>query len=181
MKLNGWQRLWVVTAVLYGLLVAIITWTEWPPPTTVRKYQIEYEIEQGGSPVRSEILWGGSGPPSTLVSEALIAREEGPSTTSRTQKDDWFAQFAPAGPYLSRDRNGAVPYTAVEFEHETIYFPAETFDFVVERELRRYGGGLWTERRSLLLTALGFWAGPLVALYGLGAAAGWVVRGFRRA
>lgn len=30
MKLGGWQRLWVVVAVLYLLVVAGVTWSTWP-------------------------------------------------------------------------------------------------------------------------------------------------------
>jgi hypothetical protein len=41
-RLNGWQRLWLVLTVLWGGLVGSYTWIEWPQQSTsgIKTYTI---------------------------------------------------------------------------------------------------------------------------------------------
>ena len=31
MRLNGWQRLWVVLTLMWTFVVGVVTWNTWPP------------------------------------------------------------------------------------------------------------------------------------------------------
>ena len=172
MRLNGWQRLWVVLAALYGIVVITIAWSEWPQESRIRRFEVTTDEPEPNN--KFQILWGGADVPSKEVAASIRQSSRVSSVTSRPTS-------ATAGPSLSTDPNAraSLPYMEVEYESESIYFPAGTLDFTVERELRRYDQGVWPERRSHLLTAGTVWAAPMIFLYVFGSAVSWIVRGFR--
>ena len=139
MKLNGWQRLWCVVTVLYGLVVAGITWAEWPQRSVVRTFKVT--AEEAGKIVAFDLLWGGQDPP-----------------TKDVAGDIHYGQLAA--------QNGGAPVgltyiSAVSPKNRVIYFPADTPKFIVDREVARYGSGPWPERRNALLRAFAIWLVPM--------------------
>jgi hypothetical protein len=57
-RLNGWQRLWIVVAVLYLPVVVIVTLSVWPTEADIRlRWNLERQsVEESKSP---EIAFGG--------------------------------------------------------------------------------------------------------------------------
>lgn len=166
MRLNGWQRLWCVFAVLYGIIVGFFTWEAWPERSLLRRLSVA--AEDSGQRQTRELLWGGDELPTEATLEAIWQR-----------RPDDRSNYVDVP--LTGGRSAEPPYVAVTIKgtDQVAYFPTGTYEFQMERELERYVNGAWPERRAVLGTAFAAWSIPLVFLYGLGSAIGWVSRGFR--
>ena len=157
MRLNGWQRLWVVLAALWGIGVIAFAWKEWPQESRIRPFEVTTDEPEPDN--KFEILWGGADVPSREVAASIRQH-------SRTSSDP--------------NTRVGLPYIETEYESQIVYFPAGTLDSTVERELRRYDEGVSLERRSHVRTAATLWAAPLIFLYACGVAVAWIVRGFQK-
>ena len=50
MRLNGWQRLWVVGTILWTIFIGFQVWKDWPPPTSTYRYAVPDDIASGNRP-----------------------------------------------------------------------------------------------------------------------------------
>ena len=170
MKLNGWQRLWVVCAGLGGLVIGGITWGALPrtpsdgdmiAPAERAVGQI-YQIETD-SGVDPEVLidWWGYGDPTD---------------------DDAAKTLDGRSPSGRRLKPGSKTRRTVVGSH--LILPSSVTDAKADEILARYNSqvvaNLATTRRTHMLLGLVVWLTLAGALYGTGWVVGWVRRGFTR-
>lgn len=74
MRLNGWQRLWVIASVLWVLFIAAVVANEFPTKHLIDK-QLEWSMEQYGKPSKSFRLAPGLPVDSSETAEEKAIRE----------------------------------------------------------------------------------------------------------
>lgn len=196
MKLIGWQRLWVVLAVLWLLPVTFFTYEYWPRTADLSKTYVYMEMKADDGN-RLLDYWD-------VVATALGGTNEGPTPLiTRLRHDKGFLSSSPedqrayllnvdpdfkkASPtdqnaYLgnitgrkgpSREVDGNRLEFVADVKAEEINKTTEAYDEIVRRNLMRW-------RASVFAKAFACWAIPVAALYALGWAFWWVRRGFYR-
>jgi hypothetical protein len=170
MRLNGWQRLWLVVSVLYFVLVVALTVLFWP--TEERTWHRDEFITSMPAELRAQVVAAYASEWSRQ--EALKAQElrRPPEQAKRMPKE----KSAPPPPDLvpvSRLSfpNGAVLDVLVAKDGDSAPV-AYAYMAVVESATR-------SARRTFTWTMLLVWLAPCLTLYALGWATGWVRRGFR--
>ena len=160
-RLNGWQRLWVILSVLYLLLVVGVTIAFWPTPETT--YHRDEFIARMPAELRARVegayesRWewkeaGGKG----------IVWVYAPPDPHATSPPPGFVSFP----------NGAVLDIRVAKEHDAR--AAAAYWDVVESATR---ADRWTRAWQVTLA----WLIPILTLYAFGWAVAWVRRGFAKA
>ncbi len=153
MKLSGWLRLWIVVSVLYsGLVIAFVAFTL-PNAEDIPHSPSFYD--RMSSDLRSKIL-----------------ARDGTHT-------DPFERQALLDEAL---RRGIVVKVEMPNKH-ILVFSSE----VPQNEQERTAEAYWTvvteasqkERGKYIGTAFLWWIIPILGVYALGSAVGWVYRGFR--
>ena len=155
MKLNGWQRLWVVVSAIYMVVLARFVVADFPTPGKISHRAQFYE---------------------ELPKESLsrLIRADAASTPSTgTGRDLSYELFCddPRDVVLAVNnhklcfRNGGT-----ETEKTMI---AQQYNQLLQRAAR-------SERLEWLGHTFLVWVVPCAVLYALGAAIGWVLRGFQR-
>ncbi len=183
-RLNGWQRLWIVLSVLYLLSVIGLTMALWPTPETTRHrdelltrmppelrarvlaaYESEWTFEEA---------WKKIPPPPDAGRKA----SKGLYLTPFGSKPSTLAPLAPGVTLFSEPvsfPNGAVLEIQVAKEGDPAHDArvAAAYWAAVEAAAR---AERWTRLRQMALV----WVTPCMTLYALGWATAWVRRGFGR-
>ena len=159
MKLNGWQRLWVVFTVAWTLAVCLVGYANWPRPTDyLRALEAGEETRErlasqsAAKPTVSNEAPGSSRPPDLDAEGNPLP----PRTVTRTVNELIAA--------------GAIPRGEEESTEAALARLVERLDS--ERQALRDDR---VEHAGVTLMA---WAIPPALLYALGLAVGWVRRGF---
>lgn len=151
MKLGGWQRLWVVVAVLYLLVVAGVTWSTWPTSASVSH---EYTLYSRLPPeARTRIL----------NSQVKAENEQAFIQDARTAKDAELVEMPNSHMLVFRKD---LPRAEAEA-------PARAYWAEVEHVANEH-------RVAHLAQAIAWWAIPLALIYALGLAVRWTYRGFKQ-
>jgi hypothetical protein len=150
MKLSGWQRLWVVTAVIYLLAVAGITWSTWPAVTSVAHENTLYLRLSPDARAR------------ILNSQVKAANEQAFIQDARTLKDAELVEMP----------NGHILVFRKDLPRADAEASAQAYWAEVEHLAHQ-------ERIAHLARAIAWWAVPLLLVYALGLAARWTYRGFK--
>ena len=192
LRLNGWQRLWIVVSILYLIPVVGIAALAWPTPEAtshrdefIKRLPAELRAQVEGA-YRSEYDWkeawkrrGGDsfqpdtaaqGKPTKTISgrrRASTARETGPDLAALNRD----LTDLPGPAYFD---NGAVLdiRAAKKGDAEPDVRVGRAYWEIVETEIRH-------ARLALIGGAALWWVIPSVALYALGWSVAWVRRGFR--
>lgn len=176
-KLNGWQRLWVMLAILWLPPVVIWAYNDWPNAYTATVAGCVFSDELF-SPAIEKIL----------NDELSAWRQElasgiGPWTEYAKPREQHFYtldEFAGI-PGWKGDPIGEPKWARAPLVED--YCP--TLMARLERsgranELRQArNDDLLTRRLKFFATTLAIWVIPLVAVYLLGVAVAWIIRGFR--
>ena len=151
MTLSGWQRLWVVAAVVYLFVVGGVAWSTWPASASVtheHKFYSELAPE-----ARTRIL----------NSQVKIENEQAFIQDARTVKDAELVEMP----------NGHILIFRKDLPRAEEEASAQAYWAAVEHEA--YG-----KRITYLGQAVAWWAIPLALIYALGLAARWTYRGFKQ-
>lgn len=158
-RLNGWQRIWTVVAIGYGLIVAVGVASMWPSKEDIYSEWFDDVVRAYG-----ERLSGST-----------------PSEIRASYPDMTDQQIVEAAVAKARSRN----LEAMPAVGETITF---TLLDLVDAELDSSGkrfearlAALPRERRRAVWFGFLVWSVPMVAVYGFGWSVGWIRRGFRAA
>jgi len=135
-KLRGWQRLWLVAAVLYLLAVALFAMSNYPKAETTL-HRTEFYERMGKESV-------------SVLTAALDSK-------------DIVRVTMPNG--------HEIPFAA-----DT---PKEKMQFISRQYYEIVGEQAATERGSFFGLTFLWWMLPVLAMYAIGAAIGWVYRGFK--
>lgn len=177
-RLNGWQRLWVIVSVLYLVLVVCAIVVFWPTARTT--WHRDDFIAQMPAELRARIdaaydskwkweetMKTGSIPPPPDVSKFLTPYGFKPTRTPLAP--GFILESEPVS-----FPNGAVLQIRVAKEGDAEHDAraATAYWTVVEAATR---AARWTMTWSMAL----LWAVPCMTLYALGWAVAWVRRGFR--
>lgn len=163
MRLNGWQRLWVVGTVLWTLTVGIGTWRTWPAvendvvsviPTAYGGGTIDYyealAFVMGGS-----LVGGASVPPVVDGNEGMLVEVPDVGTVSF--------------PRSMTTPQAEVAAKSLVDEHGKL----------LQRINRERRGESSAKQLGAIRIAAGMLLLPPLMFYALGAAVAWVYRGFR--
>jgi hypothetical protein len=203
-KLNGWQRLWVVVGVLWGVLVAFVASISWPAiqnlsaqeiadqmapeaigaiwypdgtPPFVLELDFQPEITLAGHLVRPPALpkWRAR---LTDIEVDQLARDLGGVVSDadprpRDRQADYLVSWRPRRP-----EQIAVP--AKSGQGSFVMAIPTTDPATAEANYLEAAGAILRERRyTRLKVASLFWLVPVATVYTLGAAVGWIRRGFK--
>lgn len=138
-KLNGWQRLWIVFSLIYLAIIILFTWTTWPT-----KKQIEN-------------LW---------VYSTIDAIKE---------PNDYSYQIRESYKDIS-DRELIKKINAKYGEIPGFKEKLNEIDIKYQKKIQSLGN----ERLKNVRIAFMAWSIPLVILYLLGLAIGWIYKGFKK-
>lgn len=151
MKLGGWQRLWVVSAVVYLVVVAGVAWSTWPASTSITH---AFTIYSHLSPeTRAQIL----------NSQVKIENEQAFIQDARTAKDAELVEM-PNGHMLVFRKD--LPRAKAEASAQAYWAAVEHVAY--------------EKRLAHIAQAIAWWAIPLALIYALGLAACWTYRGFKQ-
>lgn len=177
MKLNGWQRLWIVVSVLWLIPVLVAVYSPWPsrPPPFVRSPKRLYTVKDKGNGQTRQLEL--SHPQRPLVDADF--------RDLRT----WLVQQTEITPESEFNEIvdipgiGEVPFTVWRQEDDSGHAePRHMTDAeVTAAAMKLYRDHVHTIRRQqLALTgkATAAWLLSISALYALGWAVGWIRRGF---
>jgi hypothetical protein len=196
MKLNGWQRLWVLVTILWLLPVALFTYSDWPLAIGISKSDVYSRMQpEDGHRLTDYYDVMASRQGWTNVVELGITKlqqDKGFMAASIQDQKAYLAHidadFAKASPL---DQNAYLGHITgitgptVDIDGHTVQFiqnvpqedmnqTARGYDSVLRQILRRKRGVLFGQ-------AVAFWLVPVISLYALGIAFRWVRRGFATA
>ena len=151
MKLGGWSRLCIVFSALYLVAVVAFVWADFPQPDGIQHTDAFYD--RISPEVRQKILdaRGASTDREALMEEAR--------------------------------RRGLVEQVEMPNRH-LLTFSKDLPQVEKEAATRAYWAiveqAVVAKRIQYALRAVAWWVGPVIALYFLGWAVGWIYRGFKR-
>lgn len=154
-RLNGWQRLWIVVAILYAFLVLAIATTEYPNRSRIDDAWARQVIATIESAIASELKIG-----------YVNVRDK---DDFRNKSDIEIAERFSKGAYEIRKDGDATSYQIHAAQLVKELNEKRTHDLE----------GLPTERAKFLGIAFLSWAIPLLAIYLIGVMVAWVIRGFK--
>ncbi|MBK8908367.1 MAG: hypothetical protein IPM60_10810 [Rhodospirillales bacterium] len=149
MKLGGWSRLWIVISALYFAAIVVLVSTTLPQAERVAHAQVFYD--RLSPDVRQRILAKNIGEREAEILKEALRRE----LIEQVEM--------PNGHFLTFSKD--LP----EGEKEDA---ARAYWTVVERTAA-------DERFQYIVSAIGWWIGPVIALYVIGWTVGWVYSGFK--
>ena len=179
MRMNGWQRLWVVLILLWGVVVGTVVYLTVPRPMT-------YLSLDADAPEREEIL-------------ARLKQQSLPNAHSSTtfQANYVDEPLPPIGGRILKRYGVTDPITGRHFEIQSDHIPTENELLSAEiseleknvqqdrtnteKQNREEAAGRHDARVALMRNALLVWLIPAGCLYALGWSIGWIRRGFRHA
>lgn len=157
-KTNGWQRLWIVTSVLYLCVTIPITFAkiDWPETTNIEKEFVNATYllidEADGKEIKIDI---------TLLVEEFIRR--GLLANPETEVDTMMAE---------KDWVGLAERAILKNKNKINFSEIRnTYDSDLEK--------ITSERKEIVLFCVVIWFVPIVVLYLLGLSIRWIVRGFK--
>jgi hypothetical protein len=193
MKLNGWQRLWVVAAVLWVLPVALFTYAWWPTAASISKDDVYYRMKpEDGHRLTDyyDVMASRLGGTNVVVPRIpqLQLDKDFMAASTKDQKaylahiDPDFAKASPLDQNAYLGHITGINGQLVDIDGHTVTFIRDIPQEDMNQTARAYDASLrqiLTRKRAALLSkALAFWTLPAIALYALGLAVSWVRRGF---
>ena len=156
LQLNGWQRLWVVVASVYFLVVCGFGAATFPDGAYLEAERAKFAIELA---LRAQVDAAHVGGDERAELNALRDLEKGAARVRHEAYGD--LTDTELVQRIRAKSDGKVDITALN-----------------EKE-KRDAERIRNDRLKSIYRAVGWWAIPVLALYVLGSAIGWIVRGFR--
>jgi hypothetical protein len=152
-RLNGWQRLWILVSVLYLIFVGFFTYVFWPTVETT--WHRKEFIERMPADVRQHV--------SAAFSSQYEADREEREVKAKYPKVEWDGrpQILPNGAVLIVKGDDFQRFNAMMVYSE-----------IISAEVK-------AQRRVTVGYAALAWLVPCLLLYAFGWVIGWVYRGFR--
>lgn len=150
MKLGGWQRLWIVIAVLYLFVVVWVAWSTLPSPSSLSH---ENALYSRLIPVARDRI---------LNTQVKVENEQAFIQDARTATDAELVEMPNGHTLVFRK---GLPRVDVEASTKAYW---ATVKHVANEK-----------RITHVAQALVWWAIPLVFIYALGQAARWIYSGFK--
>jgi hypothetical protein len=192
-KLNGWQRLWVVLVALWVPPVVFLTIADWPTTTTISRRDVSDRMKPEDRRRLSDnydVMTARRGGPNVVLprigqlqhDKDFMAAPIEEQKAYLTANDPEFAKASvmEQNAYLGlvtgmtgpvADIDGHIVKFIRGIPEEDTNQTARAYDAALRRILAR--------RRAVFFgRMLAFWALPAIVLYALGWAIGWVRRGF---
>src|SRR5260370_20675983 len=193
MKLNGWQRLWVVITVLWLLGVALFVYRDWPTAASIPKGDVYLRLKPDEGHRLSDYYsviatqLGGT----NVTNPRIVDLQQDKSFMAASSKDQ-KAYLADIDPDFAKastiDQNAylenvtGITGPVVEIGGHTVPFVRDTRQADMDQTARAYDVALRQilnrKRVGLVGGSLALWMGPAIALYALGFGIGWVWRAF---
>jgi hypothetical protein len=196
MKLNGWQRLWILLAALWLLPVAFFTYELWPTAAFISKGDV-YAHLKGDDGSRLIDFWdvvatqlgGTMGELSPLMTR--LRQDKDFLAASPEKQKAYLADVDPDFKNSTPDNQNAYlglitgrTGPSVEIDGTTVQFVADLPQQDMDHTKQAYHEGvrriLIHERAVVLAKAFAYWLIPAIAVYAMGLAFVWVRRGFYR-
>jgi hypothetical protein len=193
MKLNGWQRLWIVLTVLWMMPNVFFVYANWATLASVSKSDVYMKLKREDGERLTDYFdvimtqLGGTSVDDPRVSE-LRKDKAFQAASVKDQKAYLMAtdpDFAKASTVNQNAHLGVVTGTTgpiVDIDGHTVTFVRDLPQSDMDQTARAYDGALKTIFRQRRFEALGrsiaLWIGPAVGLYMIGFAVVWVKRGF---
>ena len=151
-RLNGWQRLWVVTAAVWLSLIVFVGYSDWPHAAQISKAEVYDRLDPENAREISDFY-------------DVLARKYGGGPTGADGID-----FTPA------------PGETVEIDEHVVQFNEGLTEDRLNQASKDYYDVLrdllLRERATFAGQLVAVWAFPALGLYALGWAIAWVRRGF---
>jgi hypothetical protein len=167
-RLSGWQRLWVVFAILYLLPVAVFTVSFVPKKTDTKRQWAFATIEivkKYDEKLKNEDTWDIWRAYSDMSYEELIKRiRDKYSRDKYSDKSD--RKKGPENKWEQYRVKGTPRIPDIEFD-------------TVNKEYQQKLNSLWKEQAKVVSIGGLSWGFSVIAVYILGMAVGWVYRGFK--
>lgn len=157
LKINGWQRLWIVLSILYLFAVIVVAAMVWPQSTQIEK---RFLNETYGLIDESE----GKNEKYKFTDFVEEANQRGLFNSPKDEKEELRAAenwLALAERAISKHK-GKINFSEVRNAYKM--------------DLREVNA----ERKQVVLFSLLFWFLPVVTLYTLGLSVRWIIRGFKQ-
>lgn len=196
--MNGWQRLFVVIAVVWSLGVGLWTWRTWPLEIKrYRPWETDFEaaaLTRGESLarfIRSQYPWAYNDLTDDVLEAKFRARYSSKSSVV-SYYTVLAAELGGAESFSAGDNTSTVgaPETVVDVSAVgKVAFPSSMDPSEIERRAKdlsqlaeqneqKFGVTNRTNRSTATKFTATLWLVPLVVIYGFGWAVGWIRRGF---
>jgi len=151
-KLSGWQRLWILTSLIYLFVVVGFAYIIYEPPS---EEKIDNQMRDLKSSLNQNIF-------NFFDQEAMILKEY--DISAFQEKDKWILKLN-GGERIVLGNN-FTPDTIVEKlgEYLKLQYEKDKKNFLFK----------------YVAKACAFWVIPVIVIYILGFSVGWVIRGFRK-
>ena len=156
LKLNGWQRLWVVAAGIYFVVVCGVGAAMFPDGARLEAERAKVAIDL-----------------------ALRAQVDAARTLGNERAElDALRNLKRGAAEIRTEAYGDLSDAELIQRIRTTFGGKADFSTLDER-IKRDAERLRDDRTTFIFQAAAWWAIPVLALYILGSAIGWVIRGFR--
>jgi len=153
-KMNGWQRLWLLVAVIYFFVVAVFAAMSFPKPESIHHTQELYD--RLAPEVRKKIIGGTK------------------SENFQVEKRGYLEEALKRGLIIEVEMpNKHIMVFSSELPKQEAEAAATQYWAVVEKSVSK-------QRLQHIGLAFLLWLLPALALYGFGWSIGWVYRGFKK-
>jgi hypothetical protein len=193
MRLNGWERLWVVIAVLWMFPIALFTYGLWPTTANVSKHEVYMRIKPNVALRLAdyyEVLAAQYGGTVVVVPRIAELRQdkEFMGASAKDQKaylshiDPDFAKASPLDQNAYLGQIIGITGPTVNIDGHTVQFVTGVSEDEMNETTRAYDAALRRvlalKRATLFGEAFGCWMIPVISVYAFGMAIQWVRRGF---
>ena len=156
LKLNGWQRLWVVLSILYLIVVISVDFMIWPKTTYIEKSRLNEVYELIHKAEGKEEKYKYTDIVDELNRRGLLASPN--NEKEELMAEERWAKLADLAILKYKDK---IDFSQIESRYKS--------------DLRE----LNSERKQTIFLSFLFWLVPVIVAYTLGLAARWIMRGFR--
>ena len=191
LRLNGWQRLWVVLVVLWTVLVGAFAWSLWPEAQVYRNgktgepLSLLYLDPNTGRPIPGaddyplEPVWHEHAvaltKPLSKVDRILLGYGVTPATSDLPLRLD--KEGHPVGAVVNIPNVGSIVFPET-MTHDRINAECEEIKAYFEPPQQKRIAELRARRVHWAQFTAAFWLLPPMVLYALGWSTGWIYRGF---
>jgi hypothetical protein len=195
MRLNGWQRLWVLATVLWLLTVILFNYASWPTTASISKGDVYFRMNPDDTHrltdyydvMASSFGWTNLNAVTSRIT-ALKQDKDFLAASPKDQKaylsyaDPDFAKASPLDQNAYLGNITGVKGPTVDIDGHTVQFVQAVPQEDMNKTARAYHAALMQilrrKRAAFVGEALTVWMMPAIALYALGWGILWVRRGF---
>ena len=171
-RLNGWRRLWAMVVVVWGGLVGLYTWLEWPQQSERRIRSYTFSDSSKGELV---VRWYGEEQPPKGVVDALSSHDRRRPRPPAVPGDFTVSDLGHVYEFIRVARKIHQQPVAEAMTLEgvgLIHFPAGTSKAIRQVAVTEFVHGVWPRQREHLERSVPMFLLPALVLYAFGWLAG---------